>query len=137
MFSDPLLAHVDAGGAETTVPYALTSLVGQASERSNSGASDGEPKKIRISHTKVGKGETARVRHLVRLESYVVEDGVENTNKPVAIYAVADVPNIGVTDAQLEDLFLSFVGLLRGASGDAANAAASSTFFNRWIGGES
>lgn len=137
MLADPLAAHVDvSGGSSTTENYTLLNLQQNASVRANNGANVGLPRVIKISHTNVGKGAAARVRHLARMEAYVVEDGVENTAKPFAVYVVADVP-IGVTATQKSDMFKRFVGLLRGASGDAANAGVSATFWDRWLSGES
>lgn len=137
MLADPLAAHVDvAGGSSTTENYTLLNLQQNASDRLNTSATAGLPKRIKISHSVVGKGAASRVRHLARMEAYVVEDSVENTAKPFAVYVVADVPN-GVTATQKSDMFKRFVGLLRGASGDAANAGVSATFWDRWLNGES
>lgn len=138
MFADPYPAHDDiAGGTETTHDYTLLSLESNASNRVNFDAADGEPKVLRISHTPIGKGTTARVRHLAKFTSFVVEDGLENTGKPIALYAVADIPVSGVTAGQKADLFTQFVGAIRGASGDAANEGDSTEFFDRWVNGES
>lgn len=138
MFADPLNAHNDiAGGAPTTEPYTLTSLQGNGSVRTYSAATAGNPKVCKISHTVVGSGKNQRTRHLARLEAYQLVGGVEDTTlPPFAVYDVADVPN-GITATQRNNMANRFVGLIRGASGDAANATDRGVFWDRWLAGES
>jgi len=138
MLPDPYNGHVDiSGGTETTTPYTVINMSGNAVDRKNYSSAAGGPRKLKISHTTAGKGDAKRDRHLVRLEAYVVEDGIENPAKPIALFMVADIPQVGVTDSQKTQLFESFVGLVRGASGDAANEGDESEFFTRFLGGES
>lgn len=138
MLPDPFTGHSDvAGGTATTYPYTMISMLPNGTVRQNLAADAGEPKTLKISHSVVGKGTNARDRHLVRLESYVVEDTIENPAKPISVYVVFDFPKSGVTTTQKSDLFKRFVGLLRGASGDAANAGTQSQFWDRILAGES
>lgn len=136
MLPDPFNAHVDvSGGTPTTKPFTILSTLPNGTVRQYAAAPAGEPKVLKISHSTVGKGVNMRDRHLVRLESYVVEDTVENPAKPVSAYMVLDIPRVGVTATQKSDLFKRFVGLLRGASGDAANAGDQTNFWDRlWLG---
>jgi hypothetical protein len=138
MLPDPFQADVlVASGSAVQQPFTLASLTGQATVRKDLTADDGEPKVLKFSHTVVGKGASARDRHLVRLEAYVVEDSIENTAKPVALYAVADIPQSGVTAEQLSALWAQFTGLFIGGSGEATYDGDQTAFFDRWIGGES
>lgn len=138
MLPDPFNGHVDvSGGTPTTKPYTILSMLPNGSVRSYTGAPAGEPKTLKISHSVVGKGTNARDRHLVRLESYVVEESVEVSSKPISAYMVLDIPRSGVTSTQKADLFKRFVGILRGASGDAANAGDQTNFWDRVMNGES
>lgn len=138
MLADPFLAHVDvAGGAPTTEGYALLSVSGGNTVRvRNVDPTAGYPKTLKISHQKVGKGSKARMRHLVRLEGYQVTDGVEDLSVPYAVYTVLDVPESGISETQLQAIWKRFVGLLRGASGDAANEGDETQFFHKWHRGE-
>jgi len=138
MFADPLAANNDvSGGSPTVENYVLTSMGPNGSTRVFPTATTGYPKVCRISHTTVGKGKSQRVRHLVRLEAYQIVDGVEDTSlPPFAVYAVADVP-VGVTSDQKSNMANRFVGLIRGASGDAANATNRGVFWDKWLNGES
>lgn len=138
MLPDPYNAHVDVSAVgSTTEEFTVVENSGRNTERVCKGAAQGEPQKLKIQHKTAGKGDAIRDRHLVRLESYVVEDGSENTAKPIVLYAVADIPRIGPTDTQLTAMFEQFVGLLRGASGDPANEGDQTVFFDRWLLGES
>lgn len=139
MLPDPYDAHADvSGGTISTHPFSLVSLAGNASVRENFALTiAGKPKTLKISHSVVGKGASARDRHLVRLESYVVEDGVENPAKPIAFYTVLDIPQVGVTATQLSDMFIRYFGMWRGDSGDAANQGDQTEFFDRIVNGES
>jgi hypothetical protein len=138
MLPDPFdLDTIVASGSAVQQPYTLAALTGQAAVRKDLTASDGEPKVLKISHTTVGKGASVRDRHLVRLEAYVVEDSVEDQSKPIALYAVADIPRNGVTAAQLSDLWEQFTGLFLGGSGEVTYDGDQTVFFDRWIGGES
>jgi len=138
MYADPMAANqlVPSGGAVDN-DFAITSLLANSTTRRNFSASDGEPKVLKISHSIAGSGSLKRNRHLVRLESYVVEDSVENPNRPISIYAVADIPQSGVTAAQLTDLWEQFVGLFCGSSGTVAFDSDQTVFFDRWLNGES
>lgn len=140
MLPDPFQAKVDYAGTEISEPYTLISLTPTSSVRRRLTAAAGEAKVMKISHTTVGKGANKRDRHLVRLESYRLVDGVEDVNQPLAIYAVLDVPAglpvITGEENQLNTLWYRFCGLLRGAGGDAANAGVESYFFHRWHQGE-
>jgi hypothetical protein len=137
MLPDPYDADllVPSGSAVQT-EFTLVSLAGNSTTRQNVAADDGDPKVLKIAHSVVGKGASARDRHLVRMESYVVEDSVEDQSKPIALYAVADIPKSGVTAAQLSDLWAQFVGLLFGGSGEATYDGDQTIFFDRWLNGE-
>ena len=138
MLPDPFNAPVDVpSGAAVTAPFTLTSMAANSTVRVNTTANAGEPKVLKVSHQVVGKNSAARDRHLVRLESYVVEDSVEQMDKPISFYAVFDVPQAGVTSAQLAGMFEQFIGLLRGGSGDVAYDGDATVLFDRVIGGES
>jgi hypothetical protein len=138
MFSDPFQAPKDvSSGSAITEPFTLVSLANNSSIRVNVDAADGEPKVMKVSHTDVGKGTLARTRHLFRFESFVVEDSVENLAKPIAFYAVFDIPKTGASSAQLLELYEQFVGALRGGSGDVVYDGDATVCFNRILNGES
>lgn len=136
MFADPYAVPVDIASASETHPTALVSLTGNASVRIFTDTDAGGPRNLKISHSVVGKGTSLRNRHLARLESFVVEDTVENRSKPIALYVVADIP-VGATSDQVEDLMTSMTGLLRGKScGASGEAPDPSLFLDRWLQGE-
>lgn len=137
MLPDPFQAKFEAPStSEVVYPWTLMSMANGSSVRKVTDSTDVAAKIMKISHNTVGKGATLRNRHLVRLESYVVEDGNDVLTKPIALYAVADIPATGVTDAQMTSMFKQFVALLRGSSGHAANNSSQTFFFDRWLAGE-
>lgn len=137
MLSDPLVADVDVpSGSAVTASFTLLNMKPNGTDRINFAADVGEPKVLQISHTNVGKGAAARKRHLVRMESYSVVDGLEDPTKKAAIYLVADIPDVGITATQKSDLFRQFVGLLRGGSGNVTYDADPTAFFDRFLNGE-
>lgn len=138
MYADPYSAfEITPSGGEVSNDFTITSLQANSTVRRYFGATDGEPTVLKMSHSVVGSGASKRDRHLVRLESYVVVDEVEDLSKPISIYAVADIPQAGVTSAQLTALWAQFVGLLLGSSGSVAYNNDQSEFFDRWVQGES
>lgn len=139
MFADPFNSPVDvSGGTETTVPFTLISLGMSNSVRKNVTADAGDPRVLEVSHSVVGKNSTTRDRHLVKMKSYQLDDeGEEDQSSPALVfYAVADVPRSGFTADQITAMFQQFVGLLRGAGGDAANSGDQTVFLNKWLNGE-
>lgn len=137
MFSDPLVASVDVdSGAAVTASYTVINNLNRATDRVNTNAAAGDPKVLKISHTDVGKGVSARKRHMVRLEAYSVAEGVEVPSVKASLYLVADIPASGITAAQEKKLWQQFVGLLRGASGNVTYDSNEATFFTRFLNGE-
>lgn len=138
MYADPYGAfEIVPSGSEVSNNFAVTSTLANATVRKNFSADDGEPKVLKMSHSVVGSGTTKRDRHLVRLEAYVVEDEVEDVQRPISLYCVADVPQKGVTDAQMSALWTQFVGILLGSSNAVAFDGDQTEFFDRWVNGES
>lgn len=138
MLPDPFNADkVVPSGAAVQQPFTQVSLSGGASVRKDLTSDDGGPKVMKLSHNTVGKGDSIRDRHLVRLEAYVVEDSVEDQSKPIALYAVADIPRNGVTASQLSALWKQFTGLFLGGSGEVAYDGDQTVFFDKWVSGQS
>lgn len=137
MFSDPLVASVDVdSGAAVTASYTIINNLNRATDRINVAAAVGDPKVLKMSHQDVGKGSSARRRHVVRLEAYGVVEGVEDPTKVAALYMVADIPKSGITAAQEKKLWQQFVGLLRGGSGNVTYDSNEATFYTRFLNGE-
>lgn len=138
MFSDPIVAATDVdSGVAVTKSFGIINNLGTASDRINFAAAAGDPKLMKISHTNVGKGVSARKRHLVRLEAYGVVGGVEDTTKVASVYLVADIPDNGITAAQKKQLWQGIVGLIRGSSGNVAYDSDNTIFWDRFLNGES
>lgn len=137
MFADPLVASVEViSGSAVTNPFTLMNLGANSSQRVDVTAAAGDPKVLKISHTDVGKGTSARTRHLVRLEAYGVVEGVEDPTKVGSVYMVADIPKAGFSAAQKTALFYQFVGLVRGASGNVTYDGDPALFWDRFLNGE-
>lgn len=134
MFADPLTVPVD-NATEATVDFVAVSINGSSSKRVREDFGEaGLNRVVDISHTEVGKGSTARDRHLVRFTSYVVDDGVEDLGKPISMYVVADIPKNGVSAAQKNNLLKMVAGFLRGVSGSATPDLTLTG--GRWLNGE-
>lgn len=137
MFSDPLVADVNvtSGGAVTrsftTINYGVKST-----DRVYTAAAAGDPRVLKISHEVVGKGSTARDRHLVSLKAFSVVGGVEVPTVSANVYLVADIPHSGITAAQKTALFHQFIGLIRGGSGNVAYDGVPGDFWDRFLNGE-
>lgn len=137
MFSDPLNAdEVVASGVAVSNPFTTVSVNGNSTVRQNFTAAAGEPKVLKISHTKVGTGASERSRSLARMEAYALDDSGDETSTNCSIYVVLDKPVRGFTPAQLTELFKQFVGMLAGSSLEEAYAFDESAFLQRWSNGE-
>jgi hypothetical protein len=101
-------------------------------------AGTGYPRELYISHTEVGKGAALRDRHLVRMESPVLVDGVEDGRKN-AVYLVADCYRNAFTWVLHERLLKQFYGLLIGGSAQVSSTDAFDleAFSKRFMYGES
>lgn len=136
-FSDPLNVRMDEDDS-TDYPFGVVEWSGpKASIRKNqsSGLTAGTPKILRISHTRVGKGQAARDRHLVRIEANAVVDGVE-TNTVVAGYAVFDVPVLGFNQGQVNEICSLLCGTIRGNNASTGDFSPDLTlFFEKFVGG--
>lgn len=138
MFSDPIVAACDVdSGVAVTKSFTIINTQGKATDRINASAAIGEPKVLKMNHTSVGKGSSARKRHLVSLEAYGVVGGVEDPSLVGKVYLVADIPDTGFTDAAKKLLWQQFVGLVRGASGNVTYDSDVATFWTRFLNGES
>lgn len=137
MFADPVTFHIIGVDAPNSASWALTGLSGNASTRQYLAAGAGGPKLARFSHSVVGKGDAVRDRHLVRFESYVVEDSIENPAKPISMYAVADIPRVGTTSTQKIALWRTFSGFFLGSSGAVAYDNNYAGFVEKWLSGQS
>lgn len=138
MFSDPLVADVNvASGGAVTKSFTILNSGNRSTERVNVSAAAGDPKVLKMSHQQVGKGSTARMRHLVRLEAYGLDAGVEVPAIVGAVYLVADIPLSGFSAAQKTALFHQFVGLVRGGSGNVTYDGNPADFWDRFLNGES
>lgn len=140
LLADPLVLTENAtSGAAVTHSFSLLQFVGNGSVRHDLSPLNAEsPNTMKVSHTKVGKGNQARTRHLVRLEAPVF-DGDNNlvANMPAALYLVADIPDAYDTSLQKARLWKFLVGLVRGGSGITAYDTDVTKFYNRWLAGES
>lgn len=138
MLPDPFNAPYDGNLSIVTCPFTILTINGASSVRGYSAGALTFPNIMRTSHTVVGKGVSARDRHLLRLEANGVTDGVRDPNIVGSLYAVADIPRTGAFSAtSKEELFRQFIGILRGNSTwNAASVPVQSTFFNRWLNGE-
>jgi hypothetical protein len=138
MFADPFQVPVlMTSGAATFGNATLVELQGNNSVRRFSQAEPNMPKFLKISHNQVGKGQNARDRHLARIEGFVHDaDGIE-THIPYALYAVADIPRVGVSPAELQRLYRRFTGLFFGGSSNTTYGHDENYFYNRWLRGES
>lgn len=137
MFSDPLVAHYDASGAETHYNYVLMKLGANESLRHCNVSVDADhfPHILRFSHNVVGKGIGTRDRHLIKFEQELVD--INGVPAPSAfLYAVADYPRANFSAAQQDVLVRQFVGTIRGGGGDAFNCIDGTLFWDRFIAGE-
>lgn len=134
MYADPLQLVFECGTPQTPVKrdFVLTSLSDNSSVRKVLGAPAGWPNTMRISHQNSGKGENARVRHLLRFDTCKVVSapdlpGSENPTvyregEPIAsIYMVLDVPVGWEQSQQVAYLFRQFLGAIRGSDGAPIN----------------
>lgn len=139
MLPDPFTGYIDNGsGLTNSRSWARIAATGSQSDYRNIAESTaGNPRKMRISHTKVGKGLDVRDRRLLRVEAHPIVDGVENETKVCALYVVLDRPQ-GITDAQVDGLVKQISGILRG-KGSATTGDSSpdlTQFWNRFRNGE-
>lgn len=138
MLADPVTAYLDNGSDPAdSESYAIISQNGTNTVRRNNTAEAGAPKLLEISHQIVGKGTSARARHMIRFKCYGLVDGVEDVTKVASMYTVADIPQLGFTSSQIEALAVQLAGFLRGIGGTGADAFVPATVFERWVGGES
>lgn len=138
MFADPFNVPYDQSGSAVTEPFTLVSPLANGSVRVNMTADpSATPPTLKISHQVVGKGSTARDRHLARFETPLVVEDVPNPAIVASVYIVADIPKAGFTADQKEGLWRSIVGLVRGASGDSANEGDATIFWNKFLSGQS
>lgn len=133
MFADPLQANFETAFASQDPVergFSLVSTGPTSSIRRCINGLPGLPNTLKISHTNVGKGDTARVRHLVRLETNKVleavplpgsEDVQYYEGAPIAsAYLVVDVPIGWENTSQSFALIKQLMGLLRGSSAGRA-----------------
>lgn len=117
MFSDPLIAPLDVAGAETAYSFDRLPMDGGNTVYLNDTHSVGNPALVRISHSNVGKGSTARKRHLVSLEAYQKSDAsTEDKTLPrVKFQLIMDVPDSAYEfgEDRLPLIADQFTGLLR------------------------
>lgn len=138
MLPDPLDLYTDVpdGTGAGHQPFALIQQLPTGTVRRNLSASVGSPDVVKISHSTVGKGNGARDRHLVRMEcAHDLGSSVPDPVNRGAVYLVADFPRV-LSESEKENLFVDFLGLLRGvdASGTFPDM---DNFFRRFYGGES
>jgi len=138
MFSDPLVADVNViSGGAVTRPFTTVNYGVKSTDRVYVAAAAGDPKSLKISHTTVGKGATARDRRLVSLVAYPVVGGVEvQTTPSLKVQLVVDCPQQGITAAQKTAMFHQFIGLIRGGSGNVAYDGVPGDFWDRFMNGE-
>nr|URG15526.1 MAG: coat protein [Leviviridae sp.] len=138
MFADPFNATYDQAGAAHTEPYSLISVNGQNSVRVNMTADhEAGPTTLKISHQLVGKGANARDRHLARFECPQDVEGVPNPANVAAVYVVADIPRGSFTETQLNGMWRSIVGLLRGTNGATPEEGDATVFWDKFLAGQS
>lgn len=101
-------------------------------------AGTGYPRDLYISHTEVGKGAALRDRHLCRMESPIIVDGVED-GRSNAIYLVSDCYRNAFSWTLYERLCKQFFGLLIGGAGQVSSTPAFDldAFTKRFLHGES
>lgn len=132
MFPDPMSGAIDAAAA-TYVTFVRIYSSERATKYRNSSATAGVPRLLEIEHTTVGKGAQQRQRHLVRLTTYAVVEGVEDLAQPSIAYAVFDI-RLGLPESQSDQLFTHLSGFLRGNTGSATPGLQNSP--RRWLAGE-
>lgn len=138
MFADPFNVPYDQSGAVKTEPFTLVSPLANGSLRVNLTADPtSTPPTLKISHQTVGKGSSARDRHLARFETPLCVEDVPNPAIVASAYVVVDIPKAGFTAEQKAGLWRSLTGLIRGASGDAANEGDPDVFWNKFLSGQS
>jgi hypothetical protein len=148
LLADPFNAPVVDGSdaTEKTEAWAIINMSGsQVVRRRESAlwsgsapATAGEfPELMKVSHTNVGTGNKARMRHLIRLDTPVLRDG-NDEGMNASVYLVADLPDIcDNRNVAIAGLWQRMTGLLYGASAVSANSFDMDTFWNRWVNGES
>jgi len=136
MLTDPFLASYETEDPEENAvarSFAITEftpngtvrrcfLENEESLQTLATGAPGRPNTMKISHLKVGKGSTARTRHLFRLEANKVIDveggpTIESPELFGALYLVLDIPNGSEGTGQVEDLWRQFLGAIRDNSG--------------------
>jgi len=136
MLADPFIAPKLSSGT-SWANFTLLPSVGNSIVRENLVATAGNPRDLTISHQLVGKkGGNKRNRRAMRLSLNSLVDGIEDTSKVASFTLVADVPETGITDAQIAQLRIQFVGILLGSSGDVADNGDETVFFDRFLAGE-
>jgi hypothetical protein len=138
MFADPFNVPYDQPGAAHTEPFTLVSPLSNGSVRVNLTADPTAlPTALKISHQVVGKGSSARNRHLAKFETPLVVEDVPNPAIVASVYVVADIPSVGFTAEQKEGLWRSIVGLLRGTNGDTPTEGDATVFWDKFLSGQS
>lgn len=138
MLADPFTSYrIVPSGASVAVPFVRISLTGSSASytRQTYTANSGAVKNLKISHNTVGKGAGQRDRHLVRLESPMLTDGVED-GRMAACYLVMDIPK-GFTSDQSGEMYRNCVGLLAMSSFDVAYGYSQANLWDKVMRGES
>lgn len=145
MFADPVQVpvYVGSGATAKAEDWPIISLQGNAAVRKLKNTYDQAtviancPDVMKVSHARVGKGVNARQRHLFRLETSPVVDGVKSTDKVASLYLVADLPDAMDSPSSVRaHLWVRMLGWLANDSIIAGNSCDTVTF-ERWINGES